>query len=312
MIITLAIGFLVHPIHIIISLIINFLFIVLCAIQLQGSYPFSKFLFYETLISGSGFAGYLFHMDFLRLERNIKNANSIIQMRNTELQEINKSKDDLFSIIGHDLKTPFAQLILLVDLIDTTEDPDEKKKLKSLMKESAIKGNDLLHSILIWSRTQSLTTLIKMEPQLVSNVIEQVALFLETRYQAKQIQLINNVNTDLEIRMDQRMMETILRNLIGNAIKFSLRNSEIKIDSQINKNEVIISVIDQGIGMSEEQLHNLFKEERNHSSKGTENEAGSGFGLSICRKMAESQNGKLEVISELGKGTTANIILPLN
>lgn len=311
MILTFAIGVFVHPVHKIVALGLNLTFITICIVGLNGEYPLSKFLFYAILVSGSGYVGYLLHMSFIRLGQKIKNANSMIRLHNRELKEINKSKDDLLEIIGHDLKTPFAQLISLMELLKEASNEAEKEEIKRMMKESATKGNELLQGLLNWTSTQSLKKFMKLENALIVEVVREVAQFLENSYRSKDIRLTNNIASDLTMRMDKRMMETVFRNLISNAIKFSSRNSEIRIESRIGDGEVILSVIDCGVGMDEEMIRNLFKEERNESRKGTENESGTGFGLSICRKMIESQYGKMCIKSELNKGTTVEVIMPL-
>ena len=140
--------------------------------------------------------------------------------------------------------------------------------------------------------------------------MDKVFAFSDLKTKNKEISLINKLPRDLKVTINPAMMETVMRNLIANAIKFSHRGSDIIVKSEKIGGQVRIAIEDNGIGMCNDSLYNLFEKEKNNSTTGTENERGTGFGLSIAKKLVEKQNGVLEIESEYNKGTTINLYFP--
>jgi len=279
-----AVGMLVHFRHIIYLVVFNFIFIGCCWFY----YPelsSVKLSFYAVIVSGGGLMAFFSQRMLVKLSRKLKEANKLISLKNEKLREMNQSKDDLFRIIGHDLRTPFYQLEGLIDMVDQAENEIERAKIKAMIKESASKGNQLL---------------------------DKVFKFSDMKRQSKQISLINKLPEDLKITINPAMMETVLRNLITNAIKFSHRGSNVVVRGENTGEHVVIAIEDRGVGMCDHKLINLFREERNSSTTGTENEKGTGFGLSIAKKLVEKQNGIFEIESKHNEGTTINMYFPLN
>ncbi|WP_344930027.1 HAMP domain-containing sensor histidine kinase [Aquimarina addita] len=305
-----GIGMLVHAKHIVILLVFNLFFMVSSYLAVPA-FPVGKFVFYGVIVSSSSLLAYFSQRMLVRLYRKLKEANKIIQVKNEELSEINQSKDRLFRIIGHDLRTPFHQLQLLVDMIDQTDDQQEKAEIKALLKESAGKGNQLLEDLMKWSSSYKQNAEVVLEKKDISQVVERVFEFSDFTTKTKEISLINKLPKNLEILMNPTMMETVLRNLIANSIKFSHRGSYITVQSEKLDGLLKIAIIDKGIGMCKTRLGNLFLQDKNESTSGTENENGSGFGLSIAKKLVEKQNGTFEVTSEYNKGTTISLYFPL-
>lgn len=312
LVLIMAVGTLVSPRQNLVILTINLIFIFCCVFLMNGEYPLEKFSFYGILISGTGIMTYILHDKFLELNANLRAANAKILHQNDELKKLNASKNQLFRIIGHDLRTPFAQLTMLVDLINETEDLEQRKELRKMIKESATNGITLLDKLIAWAKIQSNESKIKLKKQRVSLVVDEAFKYVKQNCIAKEINVISEVDETIEICMDVEMMETVMRNLICNAVKFSHRGKTIFVKSSKKKNKQRIEVIDHGVGMSEEMLQKLFKSDENISNLGTDNEKGSGLGLNICKALIENQGGTISINSTLGVGTVIAIEMPIN
>ncbi len=245
---------------------------------------------------------------------NIKNR--IIEEQNKVLEELNQTKDKFFSIIGHDLKTPLAlQSSLSEYLIHDYKDMEEDVLHKSLVAihKTANNGLDMLSNLMDWSRSQS--NMLNPNPKHINikhSIVQIIDLFAEFT-SSKQITVTNKVNENCYIYADEQMFETILRNILSNAIKFTRENGSILIHAQHNdKNINSISIEDNGIGMTEDELSNLFSIHKTVSSLGTNNEKGTGLGLMLCKEMLDINNGEIDVKSSKGKGTKFIIHLPSN
>ncbi|WP_299183030.1 HAMP domain-containing sensor histidine kinase [uncultured Aquimarina sp.] len=304
-----AVGMLVHFRHIIFLLTINFLFIGLCMFY-YPSFPLEKFAFYFVIVSGGGLMAYFCQRLLVQLSRKVKEANRLISIKNEELKEMNQSKDDLFRIIGHDLRTPFYQLRSLIDMVDEVENDEERDEIRNMIRQAADKGNNLLEDLLEWGNIYKKQSQVLLETKEISVIVDKVFAFSDLKTKNKEISLINKLPRDLKVTINPAMMETVMRNLIANAIKFSHRGSDIIVKSEKIGGQVRIAIEDNGIGMCNDSLYNLFEKEKNNSTTGTENERGTGFGLSIAKKLVEKQNGVLEIESEYNKGTTINLYFP--
>lgn len=231
-----------------------------------------------------------------------------------ELNELNQTKDKFFSIIAHDLKNPFVTLlgfseILLSDFKELQN--DEILFYINEMKKSADLSFNLLQNLLQWSRSQ--TGRIEYHPQLLDlkNIVqENVALVLKSA-EKKNINLVLNIKVELIINADQDMINTIIRNLLTNAIKFTHKNGIICIDAISKNGFVELCIKDSGIGMNNETIDKLFRLDVSLSTSGTENETGTGLGLILCKEFVEKHGGKIWATSELGKGSTFFISLPI-
>ncbi|WP_298310527.1 HAMP domain-containing sensor histidine kinase [uncultured Aquimarina sp.] len=304
-----AVGMLVHFRHIIFLLTINFLFIALSTFY-YPSFPLEKLAFYFVIVSGGGLMAYFCQRLLVQLSRKVKEANRLISIKNEELKEMNQSKDDLFRIIGHDLRTPFYQLRSLIDMVDEVDNVQERDQIRAMIKEAADKGNNLLEDLLEWGNIYKKQSQVLLETKKISVIVDKVFAFSDLKTKNKEISLINELPKDLKVTINPAMMETVMRNLIANAIKFSHRGSDIIVKSEKIGGQVRIAIEDKGIGIRNESLYDLFTTEKNNSTTGTENERGTGFGLSIAKKLVEKQNGVLEIESEYNKGTTINLYFP--
>jgi len=243
----------------------------------------------------------------------LKVAEQALRESEHKLNELNKAKDKLFSVIGHDLKSPFNQLLSLSSLI---EDSLQKKNYSEialyskLMKKSSRQGQELLTNLLEWSKSQSANIDVSLERIRLDKIVEKTCELLSSSASAKNIEL-NCELVFLEVMANKHMLMTILRNLINNAIKFSFKGSAVKIKATKEGSYAKISVIDHGVGIKREEMAHLFKLDTGFSRPGTANEKGSGLGLSLCKDFIEKNQGEIQVESVFEKGSKFMFTIPL-
>ncbi len=252
-----------------------------------------------------------------------KQLRAVEAARAQDLAELNARKDRFFSIVSHDLRSPFnglmgnAQLMQMI-LEENGSEDEELKELADTIYSSAKSTHQLLENLLTWSMLQRDDLQPKLEPVDTKQLIQAIIELLEPTAQQKEIQLTENFYTNLMARADLNMVNTILRNLVANAIKFTPRLGKVIISSRTQMNlkgntEFIeLSIEDTGIGINAPDLDKLFKIDVHHTTKGTENEEGAGLGLILCKEMVETQNGRLTIESEPGKGTKVTFTLPIS
>jgi len=234
-----------------------------------------------------------------------------------ELKKSNKAKNKLFSIIAHDLKSPFQAIIGLSELLSenyTNYDDNKRKKFIKLIHESSLNAFNLLTNLFFWANSQIKKT--KLAPQRI-NLKEMVSLVTNDNIATaskKDIQIINTVKEDEIIFADKEMVSIVLRNLISNSIKFTPHKGKITISSKQSKNKEFteVSVSDTGVGISKKHQKNIFKHYKNKSTYGTDNEQGTGLGLSICKEFIRKNKGEIWVESKPGEGSTFTFTIPKN
>lgn len=244
----------------------------------------------------------------------INKMNDEIQEQRDYLNQLNKTKDKFFSIIAHDLKNPFNSIKGFTELlIDNRGEYGEEKQLRFLkiIKDSTSKASMLLNNLLIWANSQSGNlTYLPNKIDLVRQVIDVVSL-LEIQAIKKEIDIYNNVDHNLSVKADENMLNTILRNLISNAIKFTKPKGEIRIITCVKDDMVEISIVDNGVGISEEDIDNVFNIEVKNTNIGTANEQGSGLGLILCKDFVEKHGGEIWVESVKDNGAVFVFTLPI-
>lgn len=249
-------------------------------------------------------------------------AQAIIRKQNAEaikkyvdeLNQLNATKDKFFSILAHDLRNPFITILgfselLLSDFKDLSD--EEKIYYIQEMNKSAEVSHSLLHNLLQWSRSQ--TGKIEFNPQKITllEIILQNIELLKASARKKQIVLVNQVDSQIHVKADEDMINTIMRNLLTNALKFTNKNGSITISATSKDGKVEISVKDTGVGMDENTRKKLFRLDETLSTTGTDNETGTGLGLVLCKEFVEKHGGQISVVSELGKGSEFIFTLPL-
>jgi PAS domain S-box-containing protein len=232
---------------------------------------------------------------------------------NTELEKLNRTKDKFFSIIAHDLRNPFHAILGFSELLTKeyhSMDDQQKMGLLELINVSSEGAFNLLENLLQWARTQ--TDKIKYSPEnidiaeLVSNTLN----FLTITADKKRIALINKVDASTPVYADRNMINTVMRNLMSNAVKFTGTGGEVSISANSKGDMIEIRVKDSGVGISRENLGKLFRIDTYHSTNGTSGESGTGLGLVICKEFIEKNGGKIKVESEEKKGSTFSFTLP--
>ncbi|MEI7485527.1 MAG: PAS domain-containing sensor histidine kinase [Ignavibacteriota bacterium] len=231
----------------------------------------------------------------------------------TELKELNAAKDKFFSIIAHDLRSPFNGLlgfskVLSDEFDDLTK--DEVKEYISYVYSSAKNVFNLIENLLQWSRIQ--TGRMEFQPiriDLYELVFKIVNLFTSVAIE-KHITLRNLVPINAVIKADQNMLNSIIQNLIANALKFTNQGGTVAVSYEHINDFHKITVTDNGVGISNENQKKLFRIDTQYSTTGTANEEGTGLGLILCGELAEQNGGHIHVESELEKGSKFTIILP--
>lgn len=244
----------------------------------------------------------------------IKEMEAILIEREENLRKLNAEKDKLFSIIAHDLRSPFNAFLMLTEMLtddSMTLDVKESHSLIDSIHKSAVNLYDLLENLLSWSMLQR--GLSEFEPvELHLRTIVQSSIdAIGSSTRSKFINVELDVSEDLNVIADQRMLSSILRNLISNAVKFTPRDGKISIHAKIEQNnEVVISITDTGIGMSIELQNRLFSFET-RGRKGTEGEPSSGLGLIMVKDFITKHQSQLKIQSEVNQGSTFSFSLKL-
>ena len=228
-----------------------------------------------------------------------------------ELKLQNDTKNKFFSIVSHDLINPIAGIIGFSELLkENSEDlkPEKIKSFATIINKSANFTLSLLHDLLEWSRVQIGSINPEKENFILSDLLAHNIAGVNALISSKDISLTTNFQKNLSVFADKKMVSTIMRNLLSNAIKFTTQGGTITISSEeisLNGKKIIeTTVTDTGIGMGEEKLNNLFKIEHNYRSTGTNNEAGTGLGLILCKEFIEKNNGTIRVKSEQNVGSS--------
>lgn len=243
-----------------------------------------------------------------------KKEAEIYRLKNIELKKANASKDRFFSIVAHDLKSPFSIIISFVNIMKKAFDDYNKDQIMNLINEleqSTKNTFNLLKNLLDWSRMQSGVIDFLPEEFNLNKVIQKVTRLLIPRAKQKNIKLIVNIRENIRVYGDVNMITTVIRNLVNNAIKFTEPEGLIEISVQTDNGQVYVSVSDNGIGIKKENIPKLFKIESNFSTYGTAYEKGTGLGLILVKEFIEKNNGSIKVKSEKGKGSEFTINLPL-
>ena len=239
--------------------------------------------------------------------------NSKLEESEQKLQKLNASKDKFFSIIAHDLKSPFTVMLGFTEMLEIEFEDLSKEELREAvvaLNRTAQNVFELLEGLLDWSRVQ--TGRMEFSPRRfnLTEVVNSVIELLNENAHAKKIELINEVKNNLYVFADRNMINAVLRNLITNAVKFTNQGGKVTVKT-LKKNEFVqITIQDTGIGISEDNIAKLFRIDVHHTTYGTNNEKGTGLGLILCKELVEKNKGKIWIESKLGKGSKFNFTIP--
>jgi len=254
----------------------------------------------------------------IAVSRNIQRRKLVEEQQKLteqQLKEANLTKDKFFSIIAHDLRSPFTSILGFTRLLDDEYDDfsdDERKAMVKQILNSTESTFQLLDNLLAWAKTQLGRTIYTPEPFTLESLISESVKQTLPQSQIKNIKISIGKTEDLTLFADQNMIRTVMRNLLSNAVKFSFPDGLIELDTNFADNSLTISVTDHGTGIPPETLINLFSlTEKAPSTKGTANEKGTGLGLILCREFVERNGGTIHAESAVGKGSTFIVTLPV-
>jgi len=243
-----------------------------------------------------------------------KQVEEEIKLKNEELGKTNAEKDKFFSIIAHDLRSPFTGFLGFTDLLKKdlhNMSISELQKIADRLNNSANKLFGLLTNLLEWSIAKRGLTAFNPVRLSLKNILEEnIKIFNET-VSKKGIEIEESIPEDLFVMADKSMLETIIRNVVSNALKFTKKGGRLAISAIKSEDKVVISVKDTGIGMSNELMNDLFKIDKRTNRIGTDNEPSSGLGLLLCKEFIEMHKGKIWIVSEEEKGSEIVFSLPL-
>lgn len=242
-----------------------------------------------------------------------KMAETELENKKNELEVLNAQKDKFFSIIAHDLKSPFNSIMgfseLLVEQIND-KDYEGIEKYAEIIIQSSNKAVNLLTNLLDWARSQTGRMVFAPEYFEIVDFILEIKMLMEEPAGQKGIEIVTELPHNIPVYADIQMIHTVLRNLISNAIKFTNPGGKITIRAIDENDHVAVQVSDTGVGIPNDKIPLLFRIDENYSTKGTGNETGTGLGLILCKEFMEKHGGTISVKSTEGMGSTFSITLP--
>jgi ligand-binding sensor domain-containing protein/signal transduction histidine kinase len=246
--------------------------------------------------------------------QQISQTNEALRKSEKNLMELNATKDKFFSIISHDLKNPFSSLLsisdLMVESFNDTEREDHKAGFKKI-NESVKHLLDLLENLLTWSSSQR--GRIKYDPVKfnLSTLVQENINLHKLLAEKKGILLVSSKPDELYAYGDRDMINSVIRNLVTNAVKFTNKDKKVEIRLETRNKDIEVKIVDEGIGINPEQLKKLFRIDEKFKSTGTAGEKGTGLGLIICREFVEKNGGEISVKSIPGKGSIFSFTVPM-
>ncbi|MFO7672110.1 MAG: hybrid sensor histidine kinase/response regulator [Lutibacter sp.] len=249
----------------------------------------------------------------IKEKNNLEYTFDLLKETNKELNQINAEKDKFFSIIAHDLKSPFNAIIGFSDILIDQVHKNNLEKISeyaTIIQQSSQRAMGLLMNLMEWSQSQTGRMNFSPENFDLVRLIDEAVLLLNDSAAQKFITIDKKLPLSLIVYADKAMISTVLRNLISNAIKFTKSGGNIVISSSENQNELTISVKDSGVGISKDRIEKLFRLDESYSTTGTNNEKGTGLGLILCKEFVEKHNSKIWAESEEGIGSTFYFTIP--
>ena len=241
-------------------------------------------------------------------------AKRIIVQQNIELKRTISNRDKMYSVIAHDLRSPMASIRMVLNLVVQTVSPEargpEMYYLIDKANRETEETHDLLDNLLKWTKSQTGRLKVAFQEFEISDVITGVADIFSLIAETKKIKLTTEYHEDgLKVRADKDMLNTVLRNFLSNAVKFSNENSSIEIVVSRKDNFVKVGIRDHGVGIAPDRIDSIFH--KGETTYGTNNEEGSGLGLQLCKDFAVKNGGDVMVESVVGEGSTFSVLVPL-
>jgi len=249
----------------------------------------------------------------LQQKEDLEEKSKKLKDSNDKLNLLNSTKDKFFAIISHDLRNPFNSILGFTDLLnseyDSIDDSERKEIIKSLGKSSR-SAYALLENLLTWAQTQRGKIEIHKKMLNLKELVETSVSPYMLNASLKNIKIIIDVSSDVELFIDRNTSITIIQNLVNNALKFTPNDGTVTIRYQENKDNLELRVIDTGVGMSSEVVEKLFRIDYDISTQGTNNEKGTGLGLILCKEFVQKNGGDISVRSKVGKGSEFIVTFP--
>lgn len=244
----------------------------------------------------------------------LKSTNEDLNQTKNKLTESNNNKDKFFSIIAHDLRNPFQGFYKLTDYIHTEFHNLDRQELKEMIDDifaSAEKLNKLLENLLAWSRIQLGKITIRKETYSLRQIIDMDIRLFDDVAKAKSINILNNIDDDISIYTDLQMFNTVIRNLISNAVKFTNVFGKVVISAIVEDGMIKLNIADDGIGMSDDELKKIFCIDTQILKTGTAGESGTGLGMILTKELLDKLGYNIKIKSKVDSGTSFTIEIPL-
>ncbi|WP_299579429.1 HAMP domain-containing sensor histidine kinase [uncultured Sunxiuqinia sp.] len=279
-------------------------------VSVRSSTDFLQNILIALMLLACILAGYILLLAFKndRFQEHIVNLNQ--KVTKDSLQ-----KDKFFSIVSHDLMNPFNALLGFSEMLNESAKKGNKEdtsEYASIVHQSAKRIFNLLQNLLVWTRMQNGKTKYAPKTEKVEELVSDTMLIVAPIAQNKQIKLEWDVEKEITAKLDSNMIGSALQNLVTNAIKFTENGGSVKVTATTEPDNLNFVVADTGVGMSSEQVENLFKLDKNSSSRGTNDEVGTGLGLIIAKEFIDFHQGKIWAESNLGKGSKFCFSIPLS
>jgi len=242
----------------------------------------------------------------------LKQTQDKLKETSQHLSELNHLKDKMFSVIGHDLRSPLGSMKMTLEFLSATLNDaadDELKSSLSTLTNTTGEVFNLLENLLSWARSQSGNISLIAEDINLSDLVTSIYLLNKGALEQKEIEFSAEIDSTTEVVADLTTLKTVFRNLLSNAIKFTPLHGKISILAQELDDQIKVDIKDTGVGIPEENLPKLFDETQHLTTFGTNRESGSGLGLILCKDFVERNGGSIQVESEEGKGTTFSLFL---
>ncbi len=249
----------------------------------------------------------------MQLNNELNNNLSVASVLKERLIEANNTKLKFFSIVSHDLKGPIGSLYVSAEYLKSKYlemSPDKVKKFIYAFYNSADNLNKFVNNLLVWSKTQMNSIQVSKKEVKIFDIVDEIVNLYTPNFIEKKIYIVNEVDINHKIFVDRDLIITVIRNLINNALKYTSAGGSIWLKSIEKDSKIVFSIKDDGVGMSNETINMLFKTVKIQSTRGTNNEVGSGMGLMICNEFLKLNDSQITVESEVNVGTTFTIEFP--
>jgi|WetSurMetagenome_2_1015567.scaffolds.fasta_scaffold26050_4 signal transduction histidine kinase len=268
-------------------------------------------VFLVIIISIGGFSR---HRQQVLLNKELAQKNELINIQKEELARSNVAKDKFFSILSHDIRNPLNGILGFSNILDSEFEQindEEKKEYIGYLKTSSESLYKLIDKLLIWSRLQTGRLDIDKEKIDLNKIVSVVIGLQKANAIRKGIILENNLTENLYAKADKNVLDTVFRNLVDNAVKYTKAGGKVAVTSETIGNNIVVSIIDTGVGIEQQNIEKIFHIDQKTSSLGTDNEEGTGLGLILCMDMLALMGTSLKVESEKGRGSRFFFELPL-